>query len=424
MSEINAKRAQIEAMRRKRLEREEQARKEEEDRRRAEETELQMQAEVERLEEEERRQAAVERARMAEAARKAAEEAEEARMLQGEYCKENGRILLTKELDETMATGTAKDAVLVRKGKRKETETEKMAEAEAEGDEELDPGAWTIVGGAGRCPRCVKAHAECKINLQAVEKWREDVESGKTFRKGPTNSMCTRCKIKKERCELPATEDMRAALVKEKPKAGGSLRVKEGSVTPSAASSSKRKRAETVVELPARKKKKTEPSGKEGEEEFRARLLAVLSGMSLSFGELVTVGKELVTAARETRKLAHHAAVTAANSYRVLERIADTLARKEEESESESDKVQEVPIHDARAEAEKSGEEDSEEEAEVEVKQVAEGKEAVTKGKEAEVKTVVKGKETEDAEMDGSGSEEDEESEESGENKKEQAEGK
>ena len=48
------------------------------------------------------------------------------------------------------------------KKKRKEKGKEKVEED------------WSIVGGAGRCAACIRENTGCKINLPAIDKWREE----------------------------------------------------------------------------------------------------------------------------------------------------------------------------------------------------------------------------------------------------------
>jgi hypothetical protein len=68
----------------------------------------------------------------------------------------------------------------------------------------------TVVGGVGRCARCLTDDGKCKINLGAIEKWRKDVEAGKLFARHPTDTNCTRCTEKRKACALPTTDKMRA----------------------------------------------------------------------------------------------------------------------------------------------------------------------------------------------------------------------
>jgi hypothetical protein len=296
-----------------------------------------------------------------------------------------------------MDLGTIRDAVFAVKGKQKETD----ADAEA---------GWTNVGGAGRCVRCVKdKQGSCRINLGAIEKWREDAKAGKKFKRHPADSNCTYCTFKKHPCELPASAAMRAVLVAEKSKTGGSLRVEERSVTPSAASSSKRKKMAVDVELPPRKKAKTMIPGGLKEEEFWDRLLAILSSMNGRMGKMVELGEEILATEKETKKLAHHAAGSAASTSRSLKAMEATFARKFGEESEEEDQAQEVPILDVREADEKTEEEESET---TEEKAGAKLTGSKAEGKKAEAR--VEGQGAEADEESGSDSEDDEEEAEGG----------
>ena len=139
------------------------------------------------------------------------------------------------------------------KGKGKEKETGKKEKRKKKED------GWSIVGGAARCSACQCDSSSCKINVGAIEKWREDVRAGKVFGRTPTNTGCKKClEDRRKRCELPATEEMRKAMRRE---TKGKGKEKEDSLTPSAASSKrslefagvemppmKRRRGDTVVE--------------------------------------------------------------------------------------------------------------------------------------------------------------------------------
>ena len=128
---------------------------------------------------------------------------------------------------------------------------------------------WTIVGGAGRCSFCIKAGVDCKINVGAIEAWRDGVSKGVRYKRHPDGVNCRYCTEKRKKpCPLPATEKMRAVLVEKtaaevKTKGesslgvatrGGGSRSRGGSSAPSATSSGKRKRLAVEVELPAKKK--------------------------------------------------------------------------------------------------------------------------------------------------------------------------
>jgi hypothetical protein len=99
---------------------------------------------------------------------------------------------------------------------------------------------------------------KCRINLGEIEKWRKDVEAGKQFARHPMDTNCMRCTEKQKACALPATEKMRVQLttwllprmVKKKSRRSGVSR----SVSPSVASSSKRRLEELKEILPRRER--------------------------------------------------------------------------------------------------------------------------------------------------------------------------
>ena len=104
--------------------------------------------------------------------------------------------------------------------------------------------AWEIVGGSGRCNVCRKEDTECRIQLAAIEKWREDIKAGKKFSKAPTGTSCKRCvSIRRKTCLLPAMTECRKKL-------GGT----KAKVAPSASSGEKRLRMVMEIDLLPRKK--------------------------------------------------------------------------------------------------------------------------------------------------------------------------
>jgi hypothetical protein len=156
------------------------------------------------------------------------------------------------------------------KGKKKEERKQKAEKDEKGRKDEKD--GWTIVGGAGRCEACVREDTVCKINLAAIGKWREEVRIGDEFHKNPPGTNCELCaSSRKKRCILPATKEMRDAIVEvvKTPVRTGRLvvplrgsrastRSRGGSSVPSASSGTKRKMRDLEVELaPVTKKMKT-----------------------------------------------------------------------------------------------------------------------------------------------------------------------
>ena len=134
---------------------------------------------------------------------------------------------------------------------------------------EVTTGDWTIVGGAGRCARCIKDNARCVLNLRAIEGWKKDFRAGKRSKQHPPGTNCLRCTGKRKSCELPATEEMRT---------GKRYDSGDGSSTSSAGSSKKRKR-QAYVELRPRKKVRVAEE-RRGEERSSTEILADLAQSS------------------------------------------------------------------------------------------------------------------------------------------------
>ena len=71
-----------------------------------------------------------------------------------------------------------------------------------------------IVRGARRCDSCVREDTLCKISLPVIDKWQEDVKSGVVFHKNLSGTNCEKCTSdRKKCCILPATKEMRDAIV-------------------------------------------------------------------------------------------------------------------------------------------------------------------------------------------------------------------
>jgi len=90
-------------------------------------------------------------------------------------------------------------------GKEKEVRKEKGKKREEE------KGGLVIVGDARRCDACVREDMPCKISLLAINKWQADIKSGMVFHKNPSGTKCT--SDRKKCCILPATKEMRDAIV-------------------------------------------------------------------------------------------------------------------------------------------------------------------------------------------------------------------
>jgi hypothetical protein len=160
--------------------------------------------------------------------------------------------------------GSVGDTVYVAVKAEPSTRTTRAArKAAAEDSSE----GWEIVGGAARCQLCIKDNAQCRINMAAIDKWKETFESGKAGRRNPPRTSCKRCLVKKKKCELPATKDIRDALARATPGAA-----------PSVASSGTKRRREVEVVVPAlpqaKRARRTSPEVSDGE--FRRELLKVL----------------------------------------------------------------------------------------------------------------------------------------------------
>jgi hypothetical protein len=383
--ELRAKRVQREKERKEREEREEREEAELLERvRRAEAQEARRQEELKRRAEERRRE---EERRLEEERTKAREEADAARKLQGTW-----RVLflfedkLTQLVENQMEV---EETIVVNRGSKGK---QKENEAEGKGSE------WTLVGGVGRCTRCLTDDGKCKINLGAIEKWRKDVEAGKMFARHPTDTNCTRCTEKRKACALPATERMRAQLTtglapRMAKKRSGRSGVSR-SASPSVASSSKR-RLEELEEILPRKRTRTAKAGGSGtggkemtDDEFRRELLRVLTGFAESADSMAQTGEEAHKTLDLLMRWVAKSVQEQRAAYERLGRIELHLAELAKEwkvgrqkrevvelSESEEESGVEIPITDAskkvEAEAEadegESSGEESEEEGEITV---------------------------------------------------------
>jgi hypothetical protein len=240
-------------------------------------------------------------------------------------------------------------------------------------EKELGSG-WAKVGGAGRCKRCIADDVACIIRMEAIEKWKEDDEAGKTFRRAPTDTICRYCSEKRKPCELPATEKMRqrmtaGGVVKRSGGGGG------GSVA-SVASGSKRTLPDAKVELAAPRKRARETAATPEEERWE-RLFAVLARI-----------------AESTRRQAVAAEGTAETMERIRRFMEERVERRERDAEV-AEEAQPVPIEDERSEGTgtdsgRDGDEEDEEEEDAEGEQ-EEGEITESSGR--------KGKEVEDVEM-------------------------
>jgi len=128
----------------------------------------------------------------------------------------------------------------------------------------------------------VRDDDKCLINVEAIQRWRQDWKEGKFFYRTPPGTNCQRCTAKRKACELPGTLDMRRDT--------GIQRKTKGSVaTTSEASSSKRKF--DGVEMPMPKRVRAEgPMMSEGQ--LQAELLEVLRGIREDVRRMADAGEE------------------------------------------------------------------------------------------------------------------------------------
>jgi len=189
---------------------------------------------------------------------KLAEELEVLRRAEAERAEEVRRV----QLSSGGAGGTAVSPMRV-DDQLEEGEGETKEKKKGKGKEGV---AWEIVGGSRRCNACRKEDTECRIQLAAIEKWREDIKAGKKFSKAPTGTSCKRCvSIRRKTCLLPATTECQEKLSGTKAK-----------VAPSASSGGKRLWTVMEVDLPPRKKRREKLEEGMSEGEFRAAVMDIL----------------------------------------------------------------------------------------------------------------------------------------------------
>jgi hypothetical protein len=143
-----------------------------------------------------------------------------------------------------------------------------MSEDEDDGDVDEDdtvrmPGrveadGYTIVGGAGRCKACIRDGTQCSINLEVIEGWRGLAGAGHVYHKVPAGGSCKQCNlVRKKVCELPATEEMRAKIVRAKSSSKGKGRAPSVGPAESSGKGKRKMREDVEVVIPARKKTRT-----------------------------------------------------------------------------------------------------------------------------------------------------------------------
>lgn len=247
----------------------------------------------------------------------------------------------------------------VKKGKRRVEETG------TEEEEERETVKWTKVWGEGRCAACLKEDTACEINLPGIERWRAADEVGRVYKRQPYFTGCRRCLTKRhQKCDLPATRELRGKL---DPEVRVRVRkAKEGSVTPSAASSSKRKGVFLGVEAPVKRRRKMEETGVE-EGLTTAALVEAIAKVSGDVAESsargAALGGQLIIAINGlTRAVSRQAAATEACTREFREfnaRRAEEQpfkARVATREDAEEDVAMDVVIEDVREKGEKSGE--------------------------------------------------------------------
>ncbi len=150
-----------------------------------------------------------------------------------------------------------------------------------------------LVSGKNRCRTCVRDKAECRIDSDAITRWREHVQAGKVTARAPAGTSCERCHdFLKKPCEFPGTADLREAVAqrkaeiaeeKKKKTVEGKTKaeVKKGGVRGgSEASGSKRKASSVEVVMPPRKKVRQNAEMTEGQ--FRASVAATLGRVAVA----------------------------------------------------------------------------------------------------------------------------------------------
>ena len=220
-------------------------------------------------------EAAEERERLAEAERLEEEErkrAEEIAKVQGAAVGTGADPMV---VDEESAEETDEEKK-EKKTKRKQKEKEK---------EKREEDRYELVSGGNRCRTCVRDNQACRINADAIIRWRERVEAGRVTVRAPSGTSCERCHtFLKKPCEFLGTADLREKVAQKKAELAEAKKGKAPEVKKSAeaeersepvASGSKRTRAAVEVVMPPRKRARVElPELTEGQ--FRAQLIALL----------------------------------------------------------------------------------------------------------------------------------------------------
>lgn len=140
---------------------------------------------------------------------------------------------------------------------------------------------WTALEGDERCAACIgKGSGPCRVEMDVVQKWKEDLAAGKTFKRAPTGTVCEGCRGKKQSCFLPQ--------VKGRPE-GAEL---------------KRKRAESVADeagpVAGGSKEGAPPAAKRAR--VRAEVIPAWVEEMKRMGN--KIGKELRNGRRETKRVA------------------------------------------------------------------------------------------------------------------------
>jgi len=289
-------------------------------------------------------------------------------------------------------------AKMKKKGKGKQREEETAAEVAAEKLAKV-PKGYTKVDNDGRCASCKVVNVVCQINLVNIDRWRDELDEETATGRTPTGVNCWRCKVKKKKCELPATAELRrratgVLATKEAEKAAEERHdeLRRGSVTPSAASSHKRGREVfDGVELPESKRRMTRMAAPSSvfsvkaltatktAEEMQRELLGAIVGLGRQMADVATAVRES-TAAQDARTQVLHALLAGlvqmvtpqAETERVERSVAPVASGSGLRAPVE-DIVVEIPIEDATGD---DVEEDSGPKAEAEVTDQVAGEES------------------------------------------------
>jgi hypothetical protein len=221
-------------------------------------------------------------------------------------------------------------------GAEDEEEEKKKKKTKRKGKEkeEEEDSDWRVVEGIERCLPCAKEGTQCRFNVPAVEKWRDEHRAGGQFQRYPVGTNCEACAtVRKKPCPLPATKEMRDGI----PKVAKGGRSRGGSAAPSATSSGKRKRRELEVVMPPLKRARpalptTTTMGPEAALAMLARLLEASEGRAAESSRAAAMREE------GTRAVMGRIALAMEQQNELLLQIAKRL-EKEEGDEKQGEAV-------------------------------------------------------------------------------------